>query len=115
MHLYDSLVLYRLLSPLTSGPGLANYVEEELGVLLSYDDQHHAELVRTLDAYLQANGNKIASAQALHLQRRSVYYRLERIEALIGRSLDDPEQRVRLYIALRAHELLRAQATTADT
>jgi purine catabolism regulator len=51
------------------------------------------------------------TAQKLHLQRRSVYYRLERIEQLLGRSLDDPEQRVRLYVALRAHEMLGREPT----
>jgi purine catabolism regulator len=109
VHLYDNLVLYRLLSPLAAGPGLANFVEGELGPLLSGDRQQPAYLLQTLDAYLHANGNKIATAQALHLQRRSVYYRLEKIEELLGRSLDDPEQRVRLYIALRAQEILDAE------
>jgi purine catabolism regulator len=114
VHLYDDLVLYRLLSPLSTGPGLANFVEGELGPLLSHEGQQRAELLHTLNAYLQANGNKIATAQALHLQRRSVYYRLERIEELLGRSLDDPEQRVRLYVALRAHEILEARVDPPD-
>jgi purine catabolism regulator len=113
-HFYDALVLYRLLSPLAAGPGLANFVEAELGPLLSYENQHPAELLRTLDAYLKANGNKITTAKMLHLQRRSVYYRLERIEQLLGRSLNDPEQRVRLYIALRAHDILELGIGTAS-
>jgi purine catabolism regulator len=70
--------------------------------------------LHTLDAYLQANGNKIATAQALFLQRRSVYYRLERIEEMLGRSLDDPDQRVRLYMAMRAYELLDARVGGAE-
>jgi PucR family transcriptional regulator, purine catabolism regulatory protein len=114
VHFYDALVLYRLLSHLAGGPSLANFVEDELGALLSPGDQPSVDLLHTLDAYLQANGNKIATAQKLHLQRRSVYYRLERIEALLGRSLEDPEQRVRLYIALRAHEMLEARLDRPD-
>ena len=114
LHRYENLVLYRLLSPLASGPGLANFVEEELGPLLACGEQQRSELLHTLDAYLQANGNKIATAQALFLQRRSVYYRLERIEELLGRSLDDPDQRVRLYMAMRAYELLDAQVVGVD-
>jgi purine catabolism regulator len=65
--------------------------------------------VQTLDAYLRSNGNKNLTARALHLQRRSVYYRLDRIEQLLGSSLDDPELRVRLYVALRAREMLLAE------
>jgi purine catabolism regulator len=103
---YDELALHRLLAPLVPGPELANFVEDELGELTAYDAAHNADLVRTLDAYLQANGNKIATAELLHLRRRSVYYRLERIEEVLGHSVDSPDRRARLYVALRARELL---------
>ncbi len=109
IHYYDDLVLHRLLVPLLQGPELANFVESELGELIAYDEQHRTNLLHTLDTYLQHNGSKASAAQALHLQRRSVYYRLERIERLLGRSIESPVQRVRLYVALRARELLSAQ------
>jgi purine catabolism regulator len=110
VHRYDSLVLQRLLTPLAkAGPHLANFVESELGELLTYDEQHHSDLVNTLDAYLQNNGSKAATASALYLQRRSVYYRLTRIEQLLGRSIEPAAHRVRLYLALRAHEVLQAR------
>lgn len=44
----------------------------------------------------------------LHLRRRSVYYRLDRIEQIIGYSLDLPDRRARLY-ALRGRDLLNDQ------
>jgi purine catabolism regulator len=113
VHLYDDLVLYRLLSPLGSGPTLANFVEDELKPLIEHDERQNSELLQTLDAYLRANGNKIATAKTLQLQRRSVYYRLERIEQLLGSSVDDPELRVRLYVALRGREMLAAAAHEA--
>ncbi len=109
IHFYEDLVLYRLLSPLGTGPTLANFVESELKQLIEHDDRQNGELVQTLDAYLRSNGNKKLTARALQLQRRSVYYRLERIEQLLGNSLDDPELRVRLYVALRAREMLLAE------
>jgi len=109
IHFYDDLVLYRLLSPLGAGPTLANFVEGELKPLIEYDERHNGELLQTLNEYLRSNGNKILTAKALQLQRRSVYYRLERIEELLGTSVDDPELRVRLYVALRAREMLLAE------
>lgn len=110
---YDDLVLHRLLTPLLqAGPELANFVESELGELIAYDDEHRSELLPTLDAYLQANGSKAATADALFLQRRSVYYRLTRIEEILGRSLETPDHRVRLYLALRARELIDSRAAT---
>jgi purine catabolism regulator len=108
VHFYGDLALFRLLSPLGSGPTLANFAEEELSPLIEHDARQNSELLKTLDAFLRAHGNKIATARLLQLGRRSVYYRLDRIEELLGTSLDDPELRVRLYIALRAREMLQA-------
>jgi PucR family transcriptional regulator, purine catabolism regulatory protein len=109
IHHYDDLVLHRLLTPLArTGPQLANFVESELGDLIAYDAEHNSELLGTLDAFLQTNGSKAATAEALYLQRRSVYYRLTRIEELLGRSLELADHRVRLYLALRAREVLES-------
>jgi purine catabolism regulator len=111
IHYFEDLVLLRLLAPLSNGPTLANFAEAELAPLIRYDDQHNSELLRTLDAYLRCNGNKVTTGEMLHLQRRSVYYRLTRIEELLDTSLDDPDLRVRLYLALRSHEMLAAGVT----
>ena len=111
---YSELVLHRLLGPLAKGgPQLANFVESELGELIAYDDEHRSDLLNTLDVYLQNNGSKAAAAQALYLQRRSIYYRLDKIEELLGRSIDPADHRVRLYLALRAREVLEARSVGA--
>jgi purine catabolism regulator len=111
VHHYDDLVLHRLLTPLArTGPQLANFIESELGELIAYDEEHNSELLITLDAFLQSNGNKASTATALFLQRRSVYYRLTRIEELLGRSLEPADHRARLYLALRAREVLHSGA-----
>jgi purine catabolism regulator len=115
IHRYDELVLHRLLLPLLqAGPELANFVESELGDLIRYDQEHRSELLRTLDAYLQTNGSKAATAEMLFLQRRSVYYRLARIEQLLGRSIDTPDQRMRMYLALRAREVLETRGQDSN-
>jgi purine catabolism regulator len=112
--LFDDLALLRLLAPLASGPELATFVEGELGELIAYDEQHSSYLLKTLDAFLQVNGNKQQMCSLLHLRRRSVYYRLERIEQLLGYSLDLPDRRARLYVALRGHELLDESHASAS-
>jgi purine catabolism regulator len=115
VHNYDELVLHRLLAPLSkTGPHLANFVESELGELIAHDEGHNSDLLHTLDVYLQSNGSKASTAEALYLQRRSIYYRLNRIEQLLGRSIERADHRVRLYLALRAREVLETRSF-ADT
>ena len=46
-------------------------------------------------------------ARALHLERRSLYHRLDKIMALLGRDLQDVETCTRLHVALKALAILR--------
>jgi purine catabolism regulator len=106
VHRFDDLGVLRLLASLAGGPELARYIEDELGVLLKHDAKATNPLLPTLRTYLSCDGNKSLAAQTLYVQRRTLYYRLERIEALLGRSLDDPDTRQALIFAVRGHELL---------
>jgi PucR-like helix-turn-helix protein/purine catabolism regulatory family protein/diguanylate cyclase with GGDEF domain len=62
----------------------------------------HPQLLETLVAYLSANQNINAAAEALHVHPNSLRYRLGRVEELLGRSLRSPATMADLYVALRA-------------
>jgi PucR family transcriptional regulator, purine catabolism regulatory protein len=103
---FDDLSLDHLLLKLADGPELARYVEAELHALLEHDAKSSMKLVPTLRAYFDAGNSKSAAAKRLHLERRSLYHRLDRIALLLRVRLDDPEVRAKLIVALRALELL---------
>ena len=105
---FDQLGLLRLLVLLANGPELARYVEDELGTLLAYDSARDSTLLPTLKTYLECDGNKTDAARELFIQRRTLYYRLERIDRVLNLSLDDTDVRLRLRVAVRALELLRS-------
>jgi hypothetical protein len=75
-------------------------VERELGPLLS-DPRMGDELIETLEVYLGAKQNIREAARRLHLAPRTVAYRLERIESLLGEELEG-EVTMRLGAALLA-------------
>ncbi|WP_433465025.1 PucR family transcriptional regulator [Spirillospora sp. CA-128828] len=104
---FDDLGVLRLLVALAQGPELAGYVEDELGVLLRHDASSANRLLPTLRAYLECDGNKSQAASTLYVQRRTLYYRLERLDRLMGVSLDDPAVRERLLLAVRGLDLLQ--------
>ena len=103
---YGDLGLSVLLDRLAEGPELGRFFEAELGPLLEHDRAHGAHLVATLQALLAENGSKTAAAKRLGVERRTVYYRVERITEILGRDLDSSETRLRLELALRAWESL---------
>ncbi|MCZ3385413.1 MAG: helix-turn-helix domain-containing protein [Actinomycetia bacterium] len=105
---FDDLGLTLLLGQLATGPELARFVETEIGQLVEHDRSHGSHLVATLQAFLAENGSKSAAARRLGVERRTIYYRLERIAVLLGRDLDYPETRLRLDVALRGWDVLES-------
>jgi len=67
----------------------------------------HPQLLETLVAYLSADQNVNAAAEALHVHPNSLRYRLGRVEELLGRTLRSPATLADLYVALRAETRLR--------
>jgi hypothetical protein len=69
--------------------------------LQDYDKTHGADLVRTLETFLQNSGSWTRCAEQLHLHVNSVRYRIQRIEDLTGRNLSRLEDQVDFFLALR--------------
>lgn len=95
------LGINRLLVALDDSGVLTRHIERELGAVLDHDAKTSAPLLPTLAAYLRLSGRKSEVARALGIERRSLYYRLERLQKLVNGPLHDPDVQVRLLIALR--------------
>ena len=78
-------------------------VRRELGPVIA-DERFGEELIETLQAYFDAGENVTAAGRRLHLATRTVAYRLEKVESLLGHPLDG-EQGRRLSTALLARRL----------
>lgn len=72
--------------------------------LEEHDVQHDSELMATLGAFLEA-GSRQSAAADLNIHRNTLSYRLERIEAILNTSLEEPKVRQELRVALAAHQL----------
>jgi hypothetical protein len=83
-------------------------VRRELGPLLS-DPRMGEELLETLEVYLGSRQNTREAARRLHLAPRTVAYRLERIETLLGEELDG-DVAMRLGAAILALRVSRQAA-----
>ncbi len=102
---YGELGLYRLLAAMHGQAEVNRFVDETLGPLLRYDDDHHTELCHTLAVYMQEHGNTSRAAQGLFIHRNTLAYRLERVTAILGVDVDDPETRLALHLALKLQAL----------
>jgi PucR family transcriptional regulator, purine catabolism regulatory protein len=101
-HRLADLRLRGLLHLLGDDARLATFVDRELGPLLAHDGAHGTGLTKVLAAYLAEGGSKAAAAKRAHLARPTFYERLRTIERILGVSLDSPESRTSLHVALLA-------------
>ena len=107
---FDDLLLYHFLK--LEQNLVDRFVEQMLGPLVAYDERRKGELMKTLDAYFSADGSVKMAGEMLFAHPHTVTYRLKQIERLTGWSLRNPEDKLRLQLALRAHRLAEARRET---
>jgi len=105
---FEDTGAYRLLLPaMSEDPGeLERFYEETVAPLAAYDDQYETDLVTTIEAYLDNDGNVTPTADSLFTHRHTVRYRLERVKELCGHDITSTEGREKLGLGLKAMRVL---------
>ena len=67
--------------------------------------ERQADLFNTLEAYLDAGGNSVQTAERLHIHRSTLNYRLARIKEICDVDLSSATARLNLQIALKLMRL----------
>ncbi|MFD4970243.1 PucR family transcriptional regulator [Streptomyces sp. NPDC058424] len=81
-------------------------VREQLGLLLTLRHEERDLLLTTLETYFETGFNKTRAAAELHLQRQSLYARLQRAFDLLGGDPTGTPRALALHLALRVHRRL---------
>ncbi|MEO8092113.1 MAG: helix-turn-helix domain-containing protein [bacterium] len=99
---------YRLLLPaMSEDPAeLERFYSETVAPLAAYDDQYETELVNTIEAYLDNDGNVTPTAAQLFTHRHTIRYRMERVKELSGHDITSTEGREKLGLGLKAMRVL---------
>ena len=105
---FEDTGAYRLLLPaMSEDPGeLERFYEETLAPLTAYDEQYETDLVASVEAYLENDGNVAQTAAQLFTHRHTVRYRLERVRELSGHDISSSEGREKLSLGLKAMRVL---------
>ncbi|HVW17862.1 MAG TPA: helix-turn-helix domain-containing protein, partial [Solirubrobacteraceae bacterium] len=85
---------------------LQRFYDETIATLVAYDDQYETDLVGTVEAFLDADGNVAATSQRLYTHRHTVRYRLDRVRELTGLDVGSTDGRERLSLGLKAMRVL---------
>jgi len=105
---FEETGAYRLLlSAMSEDPAeLQRFYAETVEPLVAYDEQYDTDLVATVEAYLEADGNVAGTAQRLFTHRHTVRYRLERVRELSGLDVASTDGREKLSLGLKAMRVL---------
>jgi DNA-binding PucR family transcriptional regulator len=80
--------------------------ESVLGPIESGEGEYGGELLRSLEAFVEHNGQWERAARELFCHRHTLRYRIRRVEQLTGRDLSSARDRIEFWLALKARELV---------
>ncbi|MFJ9111805.1 PucR family transcriptional regulator [Streptomyces sp. NPDC102283] len=90
--------------PLLADDAVRAFADGMLRALYEHDAKGRGDLVASLRAWLSRHGQWDAAAADLGVHRHTLRYRMRRVEEILGRSLDDPDVRMELWLALKTTE-----------
>ena len=105
---FEETGAYRLLlTAMSDDPGeLQRFYADTVEPLVAYDDQYETDLLQTVEAFLDADGNVAGTAQRLFTHRHTIRYRLERVRELTGLDVGSTDGREKLSLGLKAMRVL---------
>ncbi|MET9059856.1 PucR family transcriptional regulator ligand-binding domain-containing protein [Streptomyces antibioticus] len=98
---HQELASHVLLLPFVPDDVRRAFTARLLDPLREYDQRHRAELIPTLEAFLDCDGSWTRCAARLHLHVNTLRYRVGRIEQLTSRDLSRLEDKLDFFLALR--------------
>jgi PucR family transcriptional regulator, purine catabolism regulatory protein len=108
---YRDLGSFQLLLSLQDEDALRLFCDSILAPIEDSEGAYGGELMRSLEAFIECNGQWERAARELFCHRHTLRYRIRRVEELTGRSLDSARDRIDFWLALRGRELVRTKGT----
>jgi PucR family transcriptional regulator, purine catabolism regulatory protein len=103
---YKDLGSFQLLLSLQDDEALRLFCDSILGPIEASEGPYGGELMRSLEAFIEENGQWERAARRLYCHRHTLRYRIRRVEELTGRNLGSARDRIEFWLALRGRELV---------
>jgi purine catabolism regulator len=104
---YRDLGSFQLLLSLQDDDALRLFCDSVLAPIEQSEGAYGGELMRSLEAFIEENGQWERAARRLYCHRHTLRYRMRRVEELTGRSLGSARDRIEFWLALRGRDLVR--------
>ena len=103
---YRDLGSFQLLLSLQDDDALRLFCDSILSPIEEGEGAYGGELMRSLESFIECNGQWEKAARQLYCHRHTLRYRMRKVEELTGRDLSRAHDRIEFWLALRARELV---------
>lgn len=104
IYYYKDIGVLQLLGRMTQQDESQEFIDQNLGKIIAYDNEKGGELIRTLEELIKNDNLKIAAAN-LFIHPKTLAFRRNKIEELLGISLEHYETKLSLSIALKLYRI----------
>lgn len=111
---YKDAGLFQILSLIYGKDYALEFVRKMIGPLIEYDSVKGSNLLNTLEEILQSNNLKDA-ANKLFIHYKTLFFRKQRLEKILGVSLDNVDTRLALAAAVKLHKLIKINLFHKDS
>ena len=105
---YGRYAVYQLVEYAATNGHADDFIDPDLLRLQAYDRENKTQLVETLRLHLQNAWNPAATAEALHVHKNTLFYRMEKIRSMLDGKLEDGDKRLALAMSLCTLDYLHA-------
>lgn len=104
LHHYLDIGVFQVLPYINDKKQIADYIERTLGGLLRYEKKKKAEFLQTLEVILVSD-NLQEAADSLNIHYKTLMFRKQRLEEILGVSLDSFSSRMTVAMAVNLMKL----------
>ena len=94
-----------LLSCMADSPEAAEFVRQQIGPVIAWDQRYQTDFLTVLEAGLDIPRHDVAAARCF-MHRNTFRHRFRHATTILGDTLEDPEVRLAVHIALKLRRLL---------
>lgn len=107
LYSFQDMGIYQLLLSIDDSALLQDMYLKVLSPLRNYDEEHNTNYEDTLYYYLRYNGSIQAIAEATYTHRNTVLYRIKKVKELLGKDLEDTEERFPYQMAFYIKKIMQ--------
>lgn len=98
---YHACLYCKIRDELAKNCRIQQFCHPAILLLYQYDQEHHTNLLETLEAYLKYNNDPDKATKSIHIHRNTLYYRINKMQEEYQLNLNDGYERMHILLTIQ--------------